>query len=194
MKKGWMILISVVLLVASVIGIYAFYASKDGITNTFKVGEVNIEVDEEFTSPDNWNGGEVKKEVKIENLSTVDAFIRVAIVPRWVDENGKDWAGDTSFVKINYINIVKANAESEGWVDGKDGYYYYNQKMAPTDKTTQQIISSVSANIPDKDRYSGKKLIVDVKAEAVQAANGAYKVSWTTAPEEIKAMLENLAQ
>lgn len=204
MKKGWMILISAVLLIASVIGIYAFYTSKESITNTFKVGEVNIEVDENgFTPPDNWHGGVAKKEVKIENLSTVDAFIRAAIVPRWVEvdekKNEKAWAGDTSFIKINYINIVDVQSDTKGWVKGSDGYYYYNQKMPATDGTkaneTALLIKSVSANIPEElqKRYSGKKLIVEVKSEAVQAANGAYEKSWTTAPQEIKNMLKNLA-
>lgn len=200
MKKGWMILISAVLLIASVIGIYAFYTSKESIANIFKVGEIKINVDEEFTSPDNWDGGKYDKIVKIENLSTVDAFIRAAIVPRWVDEKGKDWAGDNSFIEINYTNIVDVQSDAKGWVNGKDGYYYYNQKMPATDgikaNETTLLIDSVTANIPEElqKRYSGKKLIVEVKSEAVQAASGAYEKSWTTAPQEIKNMFKNLAK
>ncbi|MCU9816152.1 hypothetical protein [Paraclostridium sp. AKS73] len=44
---------------------YASLTSKDKVTNTLNLGDINIEVSETFTPPKNWNGDEYSKAVKI---------------------------------------------------------------------------------------------------------------------------------
>lgn len=159
---------------------YASLTSKDKVTNTLNLGDINIEVSETFISPKNWNGDEYSKAVKIKNNSTSPALIRVCIIPRWVDEKGNAWPGDTNLVTLNYeTNNITANqniTKNDKWIYGNDNYYYYSSIVAK-DKQTTQILKSVSANIPEElqERYKNKTLRVDVKAEAVQATKDAYK-------------------
>lgn len=177
---------------------YASLTSKDKVTNTLNLGDINIEVSENFTPPKDWNGAEYNKEVKIKNNSTAPALIRVSIIPRWVDEKGNSWPGDTNLVTLNYeTNNITANQNTindNKWIYGNDNYYYYNTIVAK-DKETKQILKSVSANIPEelKERYKNKTLIVDVKAEAVQATKDAYKKTWNNIENQgIHKILENL--
>ncbi|MCU9807057.1 BsaA family SipW-dependent biofilm matrix protein [Paraclostridium sp. AKS46] len=177
---------------------YASLTSKDKVTNTLNLGDINIEVSENFTPPKDWDGDEYSKEVKIKNNSTSPALIRVSIIPRWVDEKGNAWPGDTNLVTLNYeTNNIIANqntTENNKWIYGNDNYYYYNTIVANGEET-QQILKSVRANIPEelKERYKNKTLIVDVKAEAVQATKDAYKKTWSKLEHQgIHKMLENL--
>lgn len=177
---------------------YASLTSKDKVTNTLNLGDINIEVSENFTPPKDWNGAEYNKEVKIKNNSTAPALIRVSIISRWVDEKGNSWPGDTNLVTLNYeTNNITANQntiKNNKWIYGNDNYYYYNTIVAK-DKETKQILKSVSANIPEelKERYKNKTLIVDVKAESVQATKDAYKKTWNNIENQgIHKILENL--
>lgn len=177
---------------------YASLTSKDKVINTLNLGDINIEVIEMFTPPKDWNGDEYSKAVKIKNDSTSPALIRVSIIPRWIDEKGNAWPGDTNLVTLNYeTNNIIANqntTENNKWIYGNDNYYYYNTIVANGEET-QQILKSVRANIPEelKERYKNKTLIVDVKAEAVQATKDAYKKTWSKLEHQgIHKMLENL--
>ena len=177
---------------------YASLPSKDKVANTLNLGDINIEVSEKFTPPKGWNGDEYSKAVKIKNNSTAPALIRVSIIPRWVDEKGNSWAGDTNLVTLNYeTNNIIANqntTKNDKWIYGNDNYYYYNTIVLKDEQTTQ-ILKSVSANIPKElqERYKNKTLIVDVKAEAVQATKDAYKKTWNNIENQgIHEILESL--
>lgn len=177
---------------------YASLTSKDKVTNTLNLGDINIEVCEKFTQPEDWNGDEYSKAVNIKNNSTSKALIRVCIIPRWVDEKGNTWPGDTNLVTLNYeTNNIIANQntiKNNKWIYGNDNYYYYNTIVANGEET-EQILKSVSANIPEElqERYKNKTLIIDVKAEAVQATKDAYKKTWSNIENQgIHKILENL--
>ena len=169
----------------------------DTVVNHFK-GGVDIGVDEKFDKEDakDWDGSSIVKEVKVKNDSLSPALIRVSIIASWVDEDGKPWAGDTNAVVINK-NL--ASSGEEGWMDGQDGYYYYNKIVATGQSTNQTIIDTVSLDlkkIPEaqRDSYKNKKLIVNVKSEAVEATEAAYTTSWVTINDDIKLMLKNLCK
>lgn len=207
-RRGALAIFSLICIITLVMTSYAYFTSSDKISNVVNIGDVNIEVCENFTSPQNWNGDKYKKIVTIQNKSKSEALIRVAIVPRWVDEDNKAWPGDANIVTLNYANIKDINPTTSqtttsqtiasqttdiGWIYGQDGYYYYNS-IVPTEKDTVEILDSVSATIPEelKERYKGKTLIVDVKAEAVQATTDAHRATWRNIPSDIQNMLDSL--
>ena len=187
------IVISGVVLIPTGIGskVYAEIKSlllvKDEAVNNFAAG-VKISVDEgDFTDKDNWEGNKTDKIVKIPNQGSTPAFIRVAIVPRWVDENNNPWPGDVS---SNIVDIEYANSGS--WLNGGDGYYYYND-IVPGGESTNEIIKSVLLNTNNiNEQYKGKTLIVDVKAEAVEASQEAYNAVWSELSSGVISMLNGL--
>ncbi|MGL5354184.1 MAG: BsaA family SipW-dependent biofilm matrix protein [Clostridium sp.] len=200
MKKVIVILIFT-MAIAIVGSTYAYFLSKDEVINRIPIGDIDIEIDEEFTEPTNWKGEEVNKVVRIENKSKSDALIRVAIVPRWIDANGVPWAGNVNVAKLNFANNnISTDIKETGnnkWTDGGDGYYYYNT-VIPKGSKTVEILNSVKVDIPKelKNRYIDKKLIIDVKAEAVQASKDGYRATWSNINEESKLakMLDKLCE
>ena len=105
-----------------------------------------------------------------------------------VDEKGNPWAGDANFIKLNF-----SKHEGNLWVNGEDGYFYYN-KILPKGEVTEAILDSVELKIPEelKERYIGKKVIVDVKTEAVQATIDGYNAAWKNLNDNIKTILNEL--
>ena len=168
--------------------IVGWFRDFDSKTNNFGVANIDVEIDENFTPPTDWNGSTHEKLVKVQNNSTGPALIRITIQKRWVDEKRNPWVGDTNFIKLNF-----SKNEKNLWVDGKDGYFYYNKILAEKE-VTEAILDSVELNIPTdlKERYKGKKVIVDVKTEAVQATVDGYNAAWKNLNNDIKTMLNTL--
>ncbi|OPF50649.1 hypothetical protein BH721_07685 [Clostridium baratii] len=168
--------------------IVSWFRDFDSKTNNFGVANIDVEIDEDFKPPNDWDGSSNEKLVKVQNNSTGPALIRVSIQKRWVDGNENPWAGDSNFIKLNF-----SNDENKLWVDGEDGYFYYN-KILPKGEVTEAILDSVELKIPEelKERYKGKKVIVDVKTEAVQATIDGYNAVWKNLNNDIKTMLDKL--
>ncbi|BFK82380.1 hypothetical protein I3900191A7_25250 [Clostridium baratii] len=165
-----------------------WFTDSDSVTNNFGVANIDVDIDEDFKLPIDWNGSYHEKLVKVQNNSTGSALIRISIQKRWVDDNRNPWAGDANFIKLNF-----SKNENKLWVDGKDGYFYYN-KILPKGEVTEEILDSVELNIPDelKDRYKNKEVIVDVRTEAVQATIDGYNAAWKNLNDNIKTILNEL--
>lgn len=189
MKRGRIILGSIIgVITISVVTSLAWFTDNDNKANSL-TGSVKITTDESFTPPESWDGSEYEKIVEIKNTGKSDALVRASLVPRWVDEKGNPFSGDVSIV-----NFTPQNPEN--WTKGSDGYYYYNEILKRDEKTKPLLegvsLDLVSLSTDEKKLYEGKKLIVDVNSEAVQATEEAFKATWTTIDEHIKTMLENL--
>lgn len=189
MKRGRIILGSIIgVITISVVTSLAWFTDNDNKANSF-TGSVKITTDESFTPPESWDGSEYEKIVEIKNTGKSDALVRASLVPRWVDEKGNPFSGDVSIV-----NFTPQNPKN--WTKGSDGYYYYNEILKRDGKTKPLLegvsLDLVSLSTDEKKLYEGKKLIVDVNSEAVQATEEAFKATWTTIDEHIKTMLENL--
>ena len=195
------LLVSLVLVSLLSISTLAYFIAEDQMINVINTGSVDIKVDENFNPPDNWDGSKHTKEVSIKNESKSPALIRVNITPRWEDENGKPYLGDTNLVKLNFVNLIAALNEVEypindnKWVKGNDGYYYYNT-VVETGVKTNKILDSVELVIPDdlKEIYDKKKLKIDVKAEAIQATTDAHRAAWPNIKNDsnIQKMLDKM--
>lgn len=206
-KKLLLILSTLIILIIAMAGVtLAIFTSKDKVKNVFGVGEIKIEVEEEFPKDPPWNQiNPTKKEVNIKNTtSNNEALIRVNITPRWVDEvRGKEvlFSGDTSdkVVELELCNILNdlTQQTSKGhWIYGKDGYYYYTEILKPQEKT-EDILKSVKVNVNENTvenpkEYENKILKVDVNAEGVQPTIDAYKDTWNVQDENIKKLLNDL--
>lgn len=165
-----------------------WFMDSDNVTNKFNIANIDVNIKEEFKPPSNWDGSVNEKLVRVENKSTGPALMRISIQKRWGDSNGDSWAGNTNFIKLNF-----SSNNDNLWVDGKDGYFYYN-KVLDKDEVTKPILDSVNLDIPNelKKIYIGKKVIIDVDTEAVQATVDGYKSTWRNLNSDIKTMLNKL--
>ena len=173
---------------AQVNTISKWFLDNTSIVNNFNVANIDVEIREDFKPPSNWDGSVNDKLVKIQNNSTGPALIRVSIQKRWENNDGTSWAGNTEFINLNF-----SNNKNNLWINGNDGYFYYN-KILEKAELTDPLLDSVNLNIPGElsNLYKGKRVTVDVDVEAVQATIEAYNSTWKGLSNDIKTILNNL--
>lgn len=167
---------------------FAWFTDKDIKTSSF-IGSVKISNIEDFTPPENWDGASYTKNVVIKSIGKSDSLVRVSLVPRWIDKHENPFSGDTSIVKFTPEN-------PRNWINGNDGYYYYN-KILKSGESTTALLEEVSLDLTnlseeEKNLYEDKQLIVDVNSECIQATEEAFNSAWTTLSQGIKTTLEGL--
>lgn len=122
-----------ILACAAVSGSLAWLISTpEPVVNEFIPGEVTIQVDETFD-------GSTKSDVSIENTGNVPAYIRVALVPAWVDDEGNIAAKPAS-LKLD-CDITWGDNFNQFWFEGTDGFYYCKTVIEP-DESTPILIKS----------------------------------------------------
>ena len=198
-KKIIGLCIAGVLAVGSIGGSLAWFTSSDSVTNPFTTASTDnpsdpnsgIKIHEDFNKEDADNtlpGDTVTKQVNVSNKATYDQLIRVKIKKVWKDakEDGKSKL-DTENIVLNFENnLTDSNKPEEGkWIEGSDGYYYYNGIVNP-DGQTANLLESVTLSKDTTNEFKGLKFDVVVDSEGVQAANGAVNDSWKDAPQVIK--------
>ncbi|HHD2804932.1 TPA: SipW-dependent biofilm matrix protein BsaA [Clostridium perfringens] len=200
-KKIIGLCIAGVLAVGSIGGSLAWFTSSDSITNPFSTASTDnpsnpnsgIKINEDFNKEDADNtlpGDNVTKQVNVSNKATYDQLIRVKIKKVWKDAKGEEKSDlDTKNIILNFENnLTDSNKPEEGkWIEGSDGYYYYNGIVNP-DGQTANLLESVTLSKDTTNEFKGLKFDVVVDSEGVQAANGAVNDSWGTAPQVIKTL------
>ena len=163
-NKNKIAIISLLLIAIVAVGI-TLALMKNGsnkVTNTFDVGSVETIIEEEDPKPD---GDGIKKEPRIENTGKSSALVRakVTITPQeLVDNLG---------IKIVY--------NTEDWVYGGDGYYYY-KNVLPKDGKTGPIFTKVTGkDIVENGEFSDKLngLEIAVYHESVQSVIGTLQAT-----------------
>lgn len=180
-NKRLIFIISVVAAVClAVTGVtIAFYqAQTEEVNNTFRLGEVDVSVPEEFPSIDPGTD-EALKAVYLENTGTVDAYLRGMIVPTFRGEDGS-MACDVDYSKVlsdGYILVTAPNGSPEtyrldlapgwqsSWHFSPAGNVFYYRKIVPhTNGTmTTMLLKSVT-----KSGDNWKNLNIDILADAIQ--------------------------
>ncbi len=124
-----------ILACAAVSGSLAWLISAPGpVVNEFIPGEVTIQVDEKFD-------GSTKSDVRIKNTGNVPAYIRVALVPAWVDDEGNIAAKPASLDDCTITWGKDGNGYEDDWFIGSDGFYYCKTVIEP-DGSTPILIKS----------------------------------------------------
>ncbi|EOU1110791.1 BsaA family SipW-dependent biofilm matrix protein [Clostridium perfringens] len=196
-RKGLVKALLLILIVISIISVTVLgkgFTSIDSVNNKFSIGSVETEIDENFDAPKEWDGSNISKLVSIKNTGKSDEFVRVSIIPRWIDKNENPWTGDSNLIQLNLDedNVIALNKGDINnlWVYGEDGYFYYMAKLK-SGKSTKELLKSVEIKkgaIEDslKEKYNGKKIKIDVNVEAIQPNEEALIKKWTGINEKIK--------
>lgn len=120
-----------ILACAAVSGSLAWLISTpEPVVNEFTPGEVTIQVDEKFDDEHT-----TKQNVSIKNTGNVPAYIRVALVPAWVDDEGNIAAKPASLNDCNIAWGKDGNGYEADWFIGSDGFYYCKTFINPGDST-----------------------------------------------------------
>ncbi|MGG7078812.1 SipW-dependent-type signal peptide-containing protein [Clostridium sardiniense] len=191
-KKIIGLCLAVGLMVGVVGGSLAWFTDKASVTNNFATqgnGESQssgIEIQEVFDdvlAGKVLPGTDVNKDAKVKNTASYDQLIRVNFEKVWTtNTDGKGL--DLNLIELKYQNLTET-LEANKWIDGKDGYFYYNGVVKPN-VATEYLLDSVKLSSDANRNYEGVGYDVIVHAEGIQAANGAVSDAWETAPDAIK--------
>lgn len=159
--------------------VYAAMTATDREENDFRVGQVDTRIEEDFEvrteMPTDFS---VKKEVSIKNNGTINQFVRVMVSPQVQAEI----AGDVQNKQILPLKIgtdlILEEMITADWLDGGDGYYYYIKEAVKPGQETSELFKKVKLSDQLRDRYHDAKLVIVVKAEAINCAEFAYRDAW----------------
>lgn len=154
-KKKLLVVVGLVAALA-VVSTLAYFFASTSIDNPFKTNKYGGETVEKFTPPTDWEPGEeVGKEVKATNTGTYGLLVRVKFDEKWTNAAGdfdKLSSSDTGFFPANATTSANpgssvykklANLGTGKWVDGGDGYFYWDGVLEPT-KSTDAILEAVT--------------------------------------------------
>lgn len=166
-KKTWTLMICLALLAGLAVGgTLAWLTSSTGsVVNTFTVGNVKGEVEENFD-------GTIKKNVNVTNTGDVDAYIRVKLVTYRVNAAGDPIGGEVESPSFT---------PGTGWVE-HDHYYYYTLPVKPKAKPEADLIEDPGIKLKEYPDVDGGRQVVEVMAELIQsepasAVQDAWKVT-----------------
>ncbi len=140
---------------------FTWQHSSDSKINHIEIADLKVVIEEEFTEPMNVKSNDIiNKKVFIYNIGNFPALVRVSFFPYLYDET----SGQSLLTPHDSISLLNLSSD---WIDGKDGYFYYDKILMQNEKTTNPIISSVLINpIQPSPNYSNIKLDLEVNMEA----------------------------
>lgn len=162
-KKIFSIALAASLAAVAVVGSsLAYFTDKDEKANTLTIGNVDITLTEpgwdatgKEEAKEMYPGEAVAKDPTVTNNGKNPAFVRVKV----------EWPEN---VDLSYRTDYVDNKLGDNWVDGKDGYFYYN-KVLGLNETTDALFDQIVLGTDTMNGDATTEYGVVVYAEAVQA-------------------------
>lgn len=188
MKKKIVTLSLVVALAATAVigGTLAYFTDTDEKTNVLTVGNVDITLTEpnwdktgSKDAEDAYPGEPLAKDPTVTNDGANPCFVRVKV----------EW--DENIGPMEYRTGYESGKLGEGWVDGKDGYFYYEGVLEvgeTTDALFDQIVVPVELENDDTD--TAYNVVVSAQAVQAQGARPSWAAVQTMSVEEIAAWFD----
>ncbi len=168
-KKLIVLLLALASLLIAVAGSYAYIEHQTVARNIITTGKIEVKVNEYADTagtpfPETgvsgvMPGAAVTKIVEIENTAdSADAWVRVMVEKTITLAEGVSGTPDPSLVSIDF--------DTANWTFS-DGWYYYNARLAPGERTAPLFTQVVFSNSMD-NMYQESTAEVKVTAQAVQ--------------------------
>ena len=154
----------VLVLGCTIAGTLMFLVDKTGdVKNTFTAANVTTEITEDFD-------GSVKKNVNIINKGDIPVYVRVNLITYRVNASGDKIGGTATIPNFN---------PGEGWFEGSDGFYYYENKVQPNQAPEAPLIGNLGITLEAYEDADGGKQVIEVMSEAIQAdPSSAVQQAW----------------
>lgn len=153
-KLGWLVsLVALVWLVTSTTHAWLVERTTT-LENSLLVGKVDNEIIEEFDQ-------QVKKNVTVKNTGNITAFIRVKVIPSWLEPE----TGVTLGLPAEGTYSLSFNETD--WFESA-GYWYHRQPVASQGETSVLIYEGQpQANLATA--YEGKQFKLEIMTQSVQS-------------------------
>ena len=158
----------------------AYFNTADTARNVITAGDIKIELQETAIrdgeeilfeqSQERFNvmpGQDVSKIVRVKNTGSNPAYIRVEV--QKAIALAADSHGDVD------LDLVSLDFDGDSWRLGSDGFYYYDQPLAPGE-TTAALFRNVKFDTGMGNMYQGSTATIKVSAQATQVKNNGTDV------------------
>jgi len=174
------VLISLTLVLSTT---FSWFTQSDKITNTLETKDLgfSFKVNEVFSPPGTITPGQdIEKVVNVKNTGDMPGFVRVLVLAEIISADGdvlEAKPGVTfAFKSLNVTDWTPGNKKM--WADGKDGYYYYLDKLEPGQTTKEPLFSGVMLNPSLGPEYENASMKIEIKVEASETAREKYRGGW----------------
>lgn len=163
-------------------GTLAYFAVDGTARNVITTGGIDIDLIEKMEQADGtlvdfpedgvtgiMPGTTVSKIVSVKNTGPNSAWVRIKVEAEITNPQGESLALEVGDGKAMDVTVL------EGWTDGGDGHFYFDQKVKPGESTSV-LFEEVSFNAQLDNRYQNSTAVLTVKAEAVQTDNNGETV------------------
>ncbi len=162
------------------------HTQSQDMSNAFAPGTVSIDTEENSSTPDSSNDitydeNGAKKEVKIQNHGTVDAYVRVKLVPSWeFAQTSSNVTADAGSFQLGQpklenntlvysdgdVTLVLAEDWQNNWIY-QDGTFYHKTPVKAGEASALLL-----KEVQMKEMADFENLQVDVLSEAIQVTDG----------------------
>ena len=147
--------------------------------NDLRIGDLKTTIEEDFDSPATFiPDQEYSKKVKIKNVSDQSMFLRVLVSPMI---SKKDSDGTTILLPSTTdgtVPVLTIDYNTIDWINGNDGYFYYKKKLIKGESTPYLFTKVTMNKVNITEKYDGVNLTFDLKAEAINCTQFAYRDAW----------------
>jgi len=178
-KKALVAAIAIICITMATSGTLAYFTAEEATRNVITSGGIDIEVVEKTRGENDvllnfpeegirnvLPGTSVSKIVQVKNTGASEAWIRVSVKSTITDEEG-----NVLPLIINKGNKPVLNySVLDGWVDGNDGYFYYEDSVA-SNVLTAILLEEVKFEAIMGNEYQNSTANIIISAQGVQTAN-----------------------
>ena len=190
-KKKILALCLIVCLLATAVvgGTLAYFTDSDEATNTFTVGNVDIDLTEpnwdatgKAEAEDVYPGEALAKDPTVTNIGKNPCFVRVKVTN--LDQFAADFGGAMITYRTDYVD----GALGENWVLHTDGYFYYT-KVLESGVTTDALFDQIVIPFAVTNNAVTKDIVVKAYAVQAQGARPSFAAVEAMTVEEIAAWM-----
>lgn len=162
----------------------AFFTAEDTALNRVTMGNVALILNDDTINPETEElepfpvegfdlvmpGDVVDKIVSVTNDGDNPIWVRIKL------DRSIILAGEAADVDFNVLGL---DLNDEDWTEGEDGWFYYNEILAP-DETTENLFTQVTFPTSLGNAFMNAEVEIDVLAQGVQSQNNGLTVQEAT--------------
>ena len=174
MKNKKSVVASIVLSGALVVvGTLAYFTQTHTVDNKLKTKGFGSDIVEKFTPKEFNPGATVTKEVRVDNTGDYALVARAKWEESWT-RNGEEFKA-VAYPDTNNESVVDKNGMSDKWVDGNDGWAYYNEMIGVNGHTENFLTSITLKNSADVVGTDKTSIGTDSKTQWVKISEEEFK-------------------